>query len=71
MTTTTRKYKRNPHGQGYESVDGKWLIQSEGTATYWYAVQLGEDTYPIDETKSYWRSYQECKNYIEWFEENK
>ncbi len=65
---TKRKYIRNPFGSGYQSDDGKWLIQTEGTPTYWYAVQLGEDSYPIDETKSYWRSVQQCKDFIAWKE---
>ena len=68
MKTATLKYIRNPYGTGHQSKDGKWLIKNEGTKTFWYAVQLGDDTYPIEETKSYWRSVQQCKDYITWFE---
>jgi hypothetical protein len=65
-TQTTRKYIRNPFGTGHQSKDGKWLIKNEGTRTYWYAVRLDDEFYPIEETKSYWRSVEECKNYIAW-----
>jgi hypothetical protein len=64
MATATLKYKRNPFGRGYVTTDMSWMIHPEGTVTHWYAVQLGADTYPIDETKSYWRSVQQCKDYI-------
>jgi len=69
-TQTTRKFKRCPKdqawGTGYISTDGKWAIFPEGSSTHWVVAQIGEDTYPIDETSSYHRSYQECKNYIAW-----
>ena len=63
-----RKYIRNPFGIGYITTDQKWLIQTEGTPTFWLVAQLGPDTYPIEETKSYWRSYKQCKDYISWQE---
>lgn len=66
MTT----YIKNPFGIGYISADKKWLIQTEGTPTFWFVAELGPDTYPIEETKSYWRSYKQCKDYILWKESN-
>lgn len=60
------KFKKNPWGRGYVSTDMNWMIHPEGTATWWYAVELGADTYPIEETKQYFRSYSQCKDHVNW-----
>lgn len=63
-TNTKIKFKRNPNGRGYVTADNTWFIRTEGTATWWYAVQLDEQGWTIEDTKQYFRSYQEAKNYV-------
>lgn len=62
MTTQTITMKRD--GRGYKSSDGKWFIRHEGTATWWYAVELDAEGWTIEDTKQYFRSYNEAKQYI-------
>ena len=48
----------------YTSSDGKWFICHEGSATWWYACELDEKGNTEEETKQYFRSYQQAKTYV-------